>query len=149
MHVAGEGLVGTDYVFLCLGVSPTVALARECGLEVGDTGGIVVDETLRTSDPDIFAGGDCIESRHRITGKPAFLPMGSLANRHGRVIAENLAGFETLFPGVVGAFVLRAFETNIGGVGLSEEAARLAGLDHHHQRQAAAAAARHGVRRQD
>ena len=129
VHVAGEGSVGADYVFLCLGVSPTVALARECGLELGDTGGIVVDETLRTSDPDIFAGGDCIESRHRITGKPAFLPMGSLANRHGRVIAENLAGIETLFRGVVGAFVLRAFETNIGGVGLSEEAARLAGLD--------------------
>jgi rhodanese-related sulfurtransferase len=55
--------------------------------------------------------------------------MGSLANRHGRVIAENLAGLETEFPGVLGAFVLRAFETNIGGVGLSEEAARRAGLD--------------------
>lgn len=129
VHVAGEEAVGADYVFLCLGVSPASALARECGLEVGDLGGIVVDDALRTTDPDIFAGGDCIESLHRITGKPIFLPMGSLANRHGRVIAENLAGIKTVFPGVIGAFVLRAFETNIGGVGLSEEAARVAGLD--------------------
>jgi NADPH-dependent 2,4-dienoyl-CoA reductase/sulfur reductase-like enzyme/rhodanese-related sulfurtransferase len=129
VHVAGEGAVGVDYVFLCLGVTPASAIARDCGIEVGNTGGIVVDDALRTSDPDIFAGGDCIESRHRITGKPIYLPMGSLANRHGRVIAENLAGIKTVFPGVVGAFVLRAFETNIGGVGLGEEAARNAGLD--------------------
>jgi NADPH-dependent 2,4-dienoyl-CoA reductase/sulfur reductase-like enzyme len=129
VHVAGAEPLATDYVILCLGVHPEVRLARDCGLEIGDTGGIVVDRNLRTSDPDIFAGGDCIESRHRISDTPVFLPMGSLANRQGRVIAENLAGTATEFPDVLGAFVLRAFETNIGGVGLSEEAARRAGLD--------------------
>ncbi|MGD8412857.1 MAG: FAD-dependent oxidoreductase [Candidatus Latescibacterota bacterium] len=129
VHVAGAEPVKTDYVFLCLGVHPEVGLARECGLEIGETGGIVVDRRMRTSDPDIFAGGDCVQSRHRTSDRPVFLPMGSLANRHGRVIAENLAGSEAEFPGVLGAFVLRAFETNIGGVGLSEEAARRAGLD--------------------
>jgi NADPH-dependent 2,4-dienoyl-CoA reductase/sulfur reductase-like enzyme/rhodanese-related sulfurtransferase len=129
VHVAGAEPVATDYVFLCLGVHPEVRLARDCGLEIGETGGILVDRSLRTSDPNIYAGGDCIESRHRIASAPVFLPMGSLANRHGRVIAENLAGTNTEFPDVLGAFVLRAFETNIGGVGLSEEAARRAGLD--------------------
>jgi NADPH-dependent 2,4-dienoyl-CoA reductase/sulfur reductase-like enzyme/rhodanese-related sulfurtransferase len=128
VHVAGEGPVGADYVFLCLGVHPEVRLARACGLAIGETGGISVDDTLATSDPDIYAGGDCIESRHRLTDKPVFMPLGSLANRHGRVIAENLAGNETKFPGVLGAFLLRAFATNVGGVGLSAEAARGAGI---------------------
>ena len=129
VHFAGVDPVNTDYVFLCLGVRPEVRLARACGLAIGGTGGIVVDEHLATSDPDIYAGGDCIESRHRLTGQLVFVPMGSLANRHGRVIAENLAGNRIRFPGVLGAFVLRAFETNIGGVGLCEEAARCAGVD--------------------
>jgi pyruvate/2-oxoglutarate dehydrogenase complex dihydrolipoamide dehydrogenase (E3) component/rhodanese-related sulfurtransferase len=129
VHVAGGEPVGADYVFLCLGVSPEVRLAHDCGLAIGETGGIVVDERLTTSDPDIYAGGDCIESRHRLGGTPVYVPMGSLANRHGRVIAENLAGNDTEFPGVLGAFVLRAFETNIGGVGLCEEAARRDGFE--------------------
>jgi rhodanese-related sulfurtransferase len=84
---------------------------------------------MRTSDENIYAGGDCVESIHRITRKPCYMPMGSLANRHGRVIAETLAGNAAEFPGVLGAFVLRAFETNIGGVGLSEQAARQNGFD--------------------
>jgi NADPH-dependent 2,4-dienoyl-CoA reductase/sulfur reductase-like enzyme/rhodanese-related sulfurtransferase len=121
--------LSTDYVFLCLGVRPEVSLARDCGLDIGETGGIRVDQFLRTNDADIYAGGDCIESRHAITGKPCYLPMGSLANRHGRVIAENLAGGTVEFPGVLGAFVLRAFETHIGGVGLSEQSARARGLE--------------------
>jgi len=129
VHVAGTEPVTTDYVFLCLGVHPEIRLARDCGLDIGETGGILVDRFLSTSDPDIYAGGDCIESLHRVSQQPVFLPMGSLANRHGRVIAENLAGRATEFPDVLGAFVLRAFETNIGGVGLSEESARRAGID--------------------
>ncbi|UCG52894.1 MAG: FAD-dependent oxidoreductase [Candidatus Latescibacterota bacterium] len=129
VYVTGHEPVSVDYVFLCLGVHPEVTLARECGLDIGETGGIRVNECLQTSDPDVYAGGDCIESLHQITGRSIYLPMGSLANRHGRVIGEMLAGNKVEFPGVVGAFVLRAFETNIGGVGLSERAARDAGLE--------------------
>jgi NADPH-dependent 2,4-dienoyl-CoA reductase/sulfur reductase-like enzyme/rhodanese-related sulfurtransferase len=120
--------LSTDYVFLCLGVRPEVSLARDCGLDIGETDGIRVDQFLRTNDVDIYAGGDCVESRHAITGTPCYLPMGSLANRHGRIIAENLAGGTVEYPGVLGAFVLRAFETHIGGVGLSERSARERGL---------------------
>lgn len=116
-----------DYVFLCLGVHPMTELAKGCGLEVGRSGGLIVNERLQTSDPNIYAGGDCIESTHQLTGKKLFLPMGSLANRHGRVIAENLAGHETAFPGVLGTFFVKIFDTNVGAVGLSEHAAKEAG----------------------
>jgi NADPH-dependent 2,4-dienoyl-CoA reductase/sulfur reductase-like enzyme/rhodanese-related sulfurtransferase len=129
VFVEGHAPKSTDFVFLCLGVTPRTGLARDCGLAIGDQGGIVVDATMRTSDEFIYAGGDCVESIHGITRKPCYLPMGSLANRHGRVIAENLAGGTAEFPGVLGAFVLRAFETNIGGVGLNEQAAGRGGFE--------------------
>ena len=128
VFVEGRDPVTTDYVFLCMGVTPEVSLARECGLEIGELGGIRVDERFQTSDPDVYAGGDCVETMHQLTGRPYYMPMGSLANRHGRVIAENLAGNPARFPGILGAFVLRAFEINAGGVGLSEAAARREGL---------------------
>jgi len=120
--------ISCDYAFLCLGVRPETTLARDCGLRIGDRGGIVVDSHMRTSDPDIFAGGDCVESHHLITGAQICLPMGSLANRHGRVIAENLAGNHAEFKGVVGAFLVKIFDRNIGTVGLSQKAAEAAGF---------------------
>jgi rhodanese-related sulfurtransferase len=92
-------------------------------LAIGETGAIVVDEFLRTSDHDIFAGGDCVESYHQITKKKIYLPLGSIANRHGRVIAENLTGNWMEFPAVLGAFLMKSFDINVGAVGLSEKAA--------------------------
>ncbi len=121
--------MSSDMVFLCLGVSPGVSLAKECGLAIGETGAIEVDSSMRTSDPDIYAGGDCVESVHQITKRKIYLPMGSIANRHGRVIAENLAGNPAEFPGVLGAFLLKAFEINVASVGLSERAAKEYGLE--------------------
>ncbi len=120
--------ITTDYVFLCLGVRPVATLAANSGLKLGPTGGIAVDDHMRTSDEHIYAGGDCVESTHQLTKQPIFLPMGSLANRHGRVIAENLAGNETTFPGVLGTFLVKVFDTNVGATGLSEHAAQKAGL---------------------
>ena len=128
VHVAGRDPFETDYVFLCLGVTPNVSLAEECGLATGESGGIAVDRHMATSDPNIYAGGDCVESEHLLTGKKLVLPMGSLANRHGRVIAENIAGHESRFPGVLGAFLVKVFDLNVGSVGLSEQAAHAAGL---------------------
>ena len=124
----GADNIQADFVFLCLGVKPEIRLAEACGLAIGETGAIAVNDHLQTSDPDIYAGGDCIESTHRLTGRKIYLPMGSLANRHGRVIAENLAGGDSRFPGVLGSFLLKVFDLNIGAVGLSEQAARTAGL---------------------
>ncbi|MCP4580859.1 MAG: FAD-dependent oxidoreductase [candidate division Zixibacteria bacterium] len=129
VKINGRDDIIADYVFLCLGVKPEVTLAEACGLEIGKTGGIAVDKNLRTSDPDIYAGGDCIESESQITGDKICIPMGSLANRHGRVIAENLAGNRTDFPGVVGAFLVKIFDMNVGSVGLSEQKAKNSGLN--------------------
>jgi len=117
-----------DFLFVCVGVRPNVSFAEACGLKIGPTGGIVVDQRMQTSDPDIYAGGDCVESVHQLTGQPIYLPMGSLANRHGRVIAENLAGNPAEFAGVLGAFLVKVFDMNVGAVGLSEHAAARAGL---------------------
>ncbi len=127
-HIKGKDAIAADYVFLCLGVHPNVTLAKKCGLDIGSTGGIAVNARMQTSDPDIFAGGDCVEMTHVVTGKNAYIPMGSLANRHGRVIAENLAGSESSFPAVTGAFLVKVFDTNCGAVGISETVARQMGL---------------------
>lgn len=126
----GTRTVEADYVLLCLGVGPESQLPAEAGLAIGESGGMVVNKHLQTSDPDIYAGGDCIESRSVISGKPIYLPMGSLANRHGRVIAEHIAGNETArFPGVTGALMVKVFDLNVGAVGLSEEASANAGIN--------------------
>jgi NADPH-dependent 2,4-dienoyl-CoA reductase/sulfur reductase-like enzyme/rhodanese-related sulfurtransferase len=125
----GGHKIESDIVFLCLGVEPEATLARECGLEIGATGAIVVDNHMRTSDPNIYAGGDCVESKHLVTGNAVYFPMGSIANRHGWVIAEDLAGKTAEFPGILGAFILKSFEINVGAVGLTEKGAKDAGYD--------------------
>ncbi|OIO01578.1 MAG: pyridine nucleotide-disulfide oxidoreductase [Desulfovibrionaceae bacterium CG1_02_65_16] len=126
---AGEEVIETDLVILSVGVTPNTALARAAGLAVSPRGGLVVDERMRTSDPDIFAGGDCAEITNLVTGQPFFLPLGSLANRQGRVIGDNLCGIPSRFPGAAGAWCVKLFEQNASGVGLTLEAAARAGFD--------------------
>ncbi len=129
VHIKNQAVLSADYVFICVGVHPESSLAKECGLKIGSTGGIEVNSRLQTSDPDIYAGGDCVEVKHLITGGKIFLPMGSLANRHGWVIAENICGNEREFPGVVGSFLVKVFDLNVGITGLSEQTAARDGLD--------------------
>jgi len=124
---SGESLA-TDYLVIAAGVKPNVDLPKTCGLELGESGGIKVNARMQTSDQDIYAGGDCVESINRLTGKPCYLPMGSIANRQGRVIAENMAGNDTTFNGVIGSFMLKLFDRNIGAVGLTQRAASELGL---------------------
>lgn len=118
-----------DLVLLAVGVKPNSKLAQACGLEVGVTGGIKVDEYLTTSDPDIYSGGDCAEKIHRVSNKPVHVPLASIANKQGRVIANNIAGLNEKFPGVVGTTACQLFEFNIGKTGLSEAEARNAGFN--------------------
>ena len=124
-----RGEIPAELVLVAAGVRPDVSLAREAGLVIGPLGGIVVDDALRTSDPDIFAGGDCVENRHLLTGAPVYAPLGSTANKHGRVIGDNLTGGATRYPGVLGTVILKVFDFNVGCTGLSEQAARRAGFD--------------------
>lgn len=108
-----------DLVVVATGVKPNVDLAREAGLEIGETGAIKVNETLQTSDPDIYAGGDCVENIHLISGKPVYTPMGSVANRHGRIIGDNICGGNDKFPGVLGTTIVKVFQFNVGRTGLT------------------------------
>jgi len=121
--------IETDYLLLSAGVKPASQLAQTAGLELGANGAVKVNEFMRTSDPDIYAGGDVVELKHQITGQPIYIPMGSLANRHGRIIADHIAGGQEEFPGVLGAFMVKVFELNVGAVGLSETAAQKAGIE--------------------
>ena len=113
---------------MAVGVRPNVELAKAAGLEIGPTGCIAVNEYLQTSDPAIYAGGDCAENTHRVSGAKIFTPMGSTANKHGRVIADNICGDGIKFPGVLGTGVCRIFGVSAGATGLNERSAAAAGL---------------------
>ena len=127
--VTDKGETPCDFVIMSIGVKPNVYLAKDAGLEIGTTGGIKVNERMQTSDPDIFAAGDCVESVHLVTGKPCFIPLGSTANKQGRVAANNVCGVKDVFPGVLGSTVCKLFNLNIGRTGLGEEQAKQEGFD--------------------
>jgi NADPH-dependent 2,4-dienoyl-CoA reductase/sulfur reductase-like enzyme/rhodanese-related sulfurtransferase len=125
----GEETLEADLVLMSVGVAPNSGLAEAAGLAVSPRGGILVDEHMRTSDPDIYSGGDCAVIKNLVTGQDFFLPLGSLANRQGRVIGDNLAGLDSRFSGAAGAWCVKLFERSASGVGLTLDAARRAGLD--------------------
>lgn len=127
--VTSKRTLDADAVIVAAGVVPNSDIAKEAGLNVHERGGVFVDEHMRTNDPDIYAGGDCVIVKNLITDGPAFLPLGSLANRQGRVIGTNLAGGDASIDGVIGSFVVKLFETSMAGTGLSLDAAKAAGFD--------------------
>jgi NADPH-dependent 2,4-dienoyl-CoA reductase/sulfur reductase-like enzyme/rhodanese-related sulfurtransferase len=125
-----QGTLPADLVILAIGVRPNVKLARDAGLAIGETtGGICVDDHLRTSDPNIYAAGDCVENIDRQTGRPCYVPLGSTANKHGRIVADNICGGDEVFPGVLASSVCKVFDYAVGRTGLSENAARALGFD--------------------
>jgi NADPH-dependent 2,4-dienoyl-CoA reductase/sulfur reductase-like enzyme/rhodanese-related sulfurtransferase len=121
--------VDTDLVLIAIGVRPNTELAHEAGLEIGPARAIAVNEHMQTSDPDIYAGGDCVECINLVTGDKIYAPMGSTANKHGRVIADNIYGLKTKFPGVTGTAVFKILDYNCGTTGLTERKARELGYD--------------------
>jgi NADPH-dependent 2,4-dienoyl-CoA reductase/sulfur reductase-like enzyme/rhodanese-related sulfurtransferase len=124
----GETIPAT-LVLVAVGVRPNVKLAKDAGLALGAGGAIAVNEYLQTSDPDIYAGGDCAENTHLVTGKKAYVPLGSTANKHGRVIGDNVTGGQSKFAGVAATSVLKVFDFNVGKTGLNEREAKEAGYD--------------------
>jgi NADPH-dependent 2,4-dienoyl-CoA reductase/sulfur reductase-like enzyme/rhodanese-related sulfurtransferase len=112
--------IESDYVFLCLGLKPEVELAKSIGIKTGKFDGILIDSQMRTNLPDVWAGGDCLEIKNLITGNNSFFPLGSLANRQGRVIAESIAGLDSSFEGAVGANSIKVFGLIIAQAGLNE-----------------------------
>jgi len=116
-------------VILGSGVRPNTQLAEQAGLTIGEFGGIRVDAHQRTNDPDIYAGGDCVEQHHIVTGKPTYIPLGPAANKHGRVAAVNVLGGEAEFPGVVGTAVMKVFGLTVSRTGLTTYQAKKGGFD--------------------
>jgi NADPH-dependent 2,4-dienoyl-CoA reductase/sulfur reductase-like enzyme/rhodanese-related sulfurtransferase len=127
--VTDKRTLEADCVIISVGVIPNDKLAGEAGLNCHERGGIIVDETMRTNDPLIFSGGDCVVVKNLLTGQPMYLPLGSMANRQGRVIGDNLAGSNSKFDGVLGSFVVKTFETSLSGPGMSLDSAKAAGFD--------------------
>ena len=116
-------------VLLATGVRPNSGLAQAAGLELAPNGAIKVNQFMQTSDPDIYAGGDCVSVTNLLSGQPMYLPAGSLANRQGRVIGSNVCGGSAVFPGAVGSFCIKLFGLSLARTGLNEAAARELGLD--------------------
>ncbi|MEK6196750.1 MAG: FAD-dependent oxidoreductase [Desulfobacterales bacterium] len=121
--------IDADLVIMSVGVRPRSELAREAGLQVSRQGGIEVNNRMQTSGPDIYAAGDCVEILNQVSGMKNIAPMGSLANRQGRVAADNIAGIPSQFEGWVGSFIMKAFECCIGGTGLSYSSAKVLDFD--------------------
>ena len=115
--------IPTDLVVVAVGIRPNVELAKEAGLDVGATGGIKVNEYMQTSDPDIFAAGDCIETINLVTGKPTLTPFGSAANKQGRAAGANALGRRLAVKGFLGTAIVKVFDLTVAKTGLSEREA--------------------------
>lgn len=119
-----------DLVVLGIGVRPTTSLAKAAGVPLGDSGGIVVDDHLRVPGLDrVWAAGDCVESWHRVLRRPAYVPLGTHANRQGRILGTNLAGDDITYPGVLGTAVSKVCDLEVGRTGLGEGQAAAEGYD--------------------
>jgi len=118
-----------DMVLLSIGVRPTLQLAKETGLELGEAGGLLVNEFMQTSDADIYGAGDMVEIEHRVNGKKVRIPLAGPANRQGRIAAENVLGGSHAYKGSIGTSIVRVFEAVAGTTGLSLKQARSLGID--------------------
>ncbi len=123
------GEYAADLVVLGLGVKPNSELAREAGIECGVADAICVNDRLETSEPDIYAAGDCAEMEHIVSGKGVYIPLALNANRMGMYAGLNIAGYNTQFAGTLGSAVLKCFDLTIARTGLGFEEAIDAGFD--------------------
>ena len=122
--------IPAQLVLMAVGVRPNVELAKEAGIALGETGAIKVDERMQTNMPGIYAGGDCVECIHRVSGKPVWVPLGSTANKQGRVIGINVTGGNATFPGILSTAIFRVFSKNVARTGLIERECRELGYDY-------------------
>lgn len=129
VRLSDGSLIEAEMVLLSIGVRPTLQLASEAGLVLGQAGGLLVNEYLQTSDADIYAAGDMVEVEHRVNGRKVRIPLAGPANRQGRIAAENALGGSHSYKGALGTSVVRVFEAVAGSTGLSLSQARAAGID--------------------
>lgn len=120
-----------ELAVVAIGVRPNIKLAKEANLGIGQLGGLTINQFMQTTDPDIYAAGDCCEINNIITGKSVLAPYGDLANLEGRVVGENVInGNAAVFPGTIQTGICKLFDYGIGITGLSETKAKEAGIDY-------------------
>ncbi|MGI6175160.1 MAG: FAD-dependent oxidoreductase [Christensenellales bacterium] len=121
--------IQADMVLVSTGVRPSTGLAKDAGIELGVAEAIRVNEKMQTNLPDIYACGDCIEHFHVVTGKPVYRPLGSTANKTGRIAGDCVTGGDLSFRGVLGTGIFKIFDMTVAGTGLSEREAKELGYD--------------------
>jgi NADPH-dependent 2,4-dienoyl-CoA reductase/sulfur reductase-like enzyme len=126
---SGETLE-TDIAIIGAGIRPDSGIAQDAGLELGVAGAIKVNERMETNIPDIYAAGDCAEAYHLVYGRNVYFPLGTTANKQGRVAGENMAGGQASFAGILGTAVFKLFDLEVGRTGLSEKEVRIEGIDY-------------------
>ncbi len=124
LTLEGRPDLTTDLVILAIGVKPETRLAASAGIKLGPQGGIAVDDRMRTSNPAIFAVGDAVEVRDRVTGAIGRVPLAGPANRQGRVVADVISGRDTRYRGTLGTSIVKVFGLAAASTGLSEKAAQ-------------------------
>lgn len=129
VRLAGGEILEAQLVLMATGVKPNINLAKEAGITIGVSGAIEVDEFMRTSDENIYAVGDCAETYDSITGKKVYRPLGSTANKMGRICGDVITGGTMSYRGNIGTGIFRVFDLSAGTTGLSEREAREAGYN--------------------
>lgn len=124
------GDIETGALLLSIGVAPNSGLAAEAGLSTGVKGCVCVNDRMQTSDPDIYAVGDVTEATHFITGQKCFLGLAGPANRQGRIAADQIAGIDSRYKKTQGTSIMKVFDLAVAGTGLTETAAKAAGIDY-------------------
>jgi CoA-dependent NAD(P)H sulfur oxidoreductase len=124
-----KGQFPAELVIVSVGVAPNTQIAKEAGVALGIKGAISVNEFMETNAPDIFAAGDCAEAVLTVTGKKTYIPLGTTANKQGRIAGENAAGGSSTFDGVVGTAQTKVFDLEVARTGLSQQEAEREGLD--------------------
>jgi NADPH-dependent 2,4-dienoyl-CoA reductase/sulfur reductase-like enzyme/rhodanese-related sulfurtransferase len=123
------GRIDAELVVVSVGVRPNVELAERAGVRLGPTGAIAVDRRMRTSVDHVWAVGDVAESFHVITGEPVWVPLGSTANKMGRIAGDAMTGGPLEHRGILGTSIVRVFDLGVAQTGFTEEQARAAGYD--------------------
>ncbi|GAG39740.1 unnamed protein product, partial [marine sediment metagenome] len=122
--------IACDLVILSIGIKPENRLARGAGLEIGERGGIKVDATMRTSDPDIYAVGDAVEIKDFVTGLPTMTALAGPANKQGRIAADNALGRRSIFKGTTGTTVVQVFDLTVASTGATEKVLKQHNIPH-------------------
>ena len=128
--ITDKGSYNADFAVLAIGVRPDSKLAKDAGLETDRRGSIIVSDTMRTSDEDIYAAGDAVSIRNAVSGEMGMIALAGPANKEGRIAADNIAGYDSHYRGASGVSAMKVFSLTAASAGITEENAKRLGLDY-------------------